>query len=194
MGRWWSAHSTCSCACRWAFTRRTSPPPSPPTTCCPSVGARSWNPILPSALAVAYAGVEHFLRIASCRESLQPAGPHQFHRDSDLHFAGSVLTVALSPRCRFTHASPTLFNAGTPRPQLSSCFLICAKNDSIEVLHLSGWLLLMQSSCSGICAPGCASASGTNDAHLPRCDDILVSLGRLGSCASEHCCRASMTR
>lgn len=33
----------------------------------------------------------------------------------------------------FTHASPTLFNAGTPRPQLSSCFLICAKNDSIEV-------------------------------------------------------------
>lgn len=27
----------------------------------------------------------------------------------------------------FTHASPTLFNAGTPRPQLSSCFLICMK-------------------------------------------------------------------
>ena len=33
----------------------------------------------------------------------------------------------------FTHASPTLFNAGTPRPQLSSCFLICMKSDSIEV-------------------------------------------------------------
>lgn len=33
----------------------------------------------------------------------------------------------------FTHASPTLFNAGTPRPQLSSCFLICSKKDSIEV-------------------------------------------------------------
>ena len=32
----------------------------------------------------------------------------------------------------FTHASPTLFNAGTPRPQLSSCFLVCMKNDSIE--------------------------------------------------------------
>lgn len=31
-----------------------------------------------------------------------------------------------------THASPTLFNAGTPRPQLSSCFLICMKEDSIE--------------------------------------------------------------
>jgi hypothetical protein len=27
----------------------------------------------------------------------------------------------------FTHASPTLFNAGTPRPQLSSCFLVCMK-------------------------------------------------------------------
>ena len=27
----------------------------------------------------------------------------------------------------FTHASPTLFNAGTPRPQMSSCFLICMK-------------------------------------------------------------------
>jgi ribonucleotide reductase alpha subunit len=33
----------------------------------------------------------------------------------------------------FTHASPTLFNAGTPRPQLSSCFLLAMKSDSIEV-------------------------------------------------------------
>lgn len=32
----------------------------------------------------------------------------------------------------FTHASPTLFNAGTPKPQLSSCFLVHMKNDSIE--------------------------------------------------------------
>lgn len=35
----------------------------------------------------------------------------------------------------FTHASPTLFNAGTPRPQLSSCFLVCMKNDSIEGIY-----------------------------------------------------------
>mmetsp|Transcript_36659 Transcript_36659/g.61793 ORF Transcript_36659/g.61793 Transcript_36659/m.61793 type:complete len:829 (+) Transcript_36659:123-2609(+) len=35
----------------------------------------------------------------------------------------------------FTHASPTLFNAGTPRPQLSSCFLICMKADSIEGIY-----------------------------------------------------------
>lgn len=32
----------------------------------------------------------------------------------------------------FIHATPTLFNAGTPRPQLSSCYLIAMENDSIE--------------------------------------------------------------
>ncbi|CAO0789587.1 unnamed protein product [Mucor circinelloides] len=32
----------------------------------------------------------------------------------------------------FIHASPTLFNAGTPRPQLSSCFLLTPKEDSVE--------------------------------------------------------------
>uniref|UniRef100_A0A7S0RKH5 Ribonucleoside-diphosphate reductase n=1 Tax=Pyramimonas obovata TaxID=1411642 RepID=A0A7S0RKH5_9CHLO len=35
----------------------------------------------------------------------------------------------------FTHASPTLFNAATPRPQLSSCFLISMKADSIEGIY-----------------------------------------------------------
>lgn len=35
----------------------------------------------------------------------------------------------------FTHASPTLFNSGTPRPQLSSCFLVCMKNDSIDGIY-----------------------------------------------------------
>lgn len=34
-----------------------------------------------------------------------------------------------------THATPTLFNAGTPRPQLSSCFLIAMKEDSIEGIY-----------------------------------------------------------
>ena len=33
---------------------------------------------------------------------------------------------------KYTHATPTLFNAGTPRPQLSSCFLLAMKDDSIE--------------------------------------------------------------
>ncbi len=32
----------------------------------------------------------------------------------------------------FVHATPTLFNAGTNRPQLSSCFLLQMKDDSIE--------------------------------------------------------------
>jgi ribonucleoside-diphosphate reductase subunit M1 len=35
----------------------------------------------------------------------------------------------------FTHATPTLFNAGTPNPQLSSCFLVCMKDDSIEGIY-----------------------------------------------------------
>lgn len=35
----------------------------------------------------------------------------------------------------FTHASPTMFNAGTPRPQMSSCFLVAMKKDSIEGIY-----------------------------------------------------------
>ncbi|KAL0078936.1 ribonucleotide reductase [Phycomyces blakesleeanus] len=35
----------------------------------------------------------------------------------------------------FTHATPTLFNAGTPRPQLSSCYLVQMKDDSIEGIY-----------------------------------------------------------
>jgi len=35
----------------------------------------------------------------------------------------------------YTHATPTLFNAGTPRPQLSSCFLLAMKNDSIDGIY-----------------------------------------------------------
>jgi ribonucleotide reductase alpha subunit len=47
----------------------------------------------------------------------------------------------------FTHATPTLFNAGTVRPQMSSCYLIAMENDSIEGIfntlkdcaHISKW-------------------------------------------------------
>ena len=35
----------------------------------------------------------------------------------------------------FTHATPTLFNAGTNRPQMSSCFLLASKDDSIEGIY-----------------------------------------------------------
>lgn len=54
-------------------------------------------------------------------------GIHQTDIDS------AIQTYHLLSERWFTHASPTLFNAGTPRPQLSSCFLICMKSDSIEV-------------------------------------------------------------
>lgn len=40
---------------------------------------------------------------------------------------GAIRTYHLLSERWFTHASPTLFNAGTPRPQLSSCFLVCMK-------------------------------------------------------------------
>lgn len=35
----------------------------------------------------------------------------------------------------FTHATPTLFNAGTPRPQLSSCYLLSMEDDSIKGIY-----------------------------------------------------------
>jgi len=36
---------------------------------------------------------------------------------------------------KFIHATPTLFNSGTPRPQMSSCFLIANKGDSIDGIY-----------------------------------------------------------
>jgi len=47
----------------------------------------------------------------------------------------AIETYNLMSNKYFTHASPTLFNAGTPRPQLSSCFLIDMKGDSIEGIY-----------------------------------------------------------
>jgi len=44
-------------------------------------------------------------------------------------------TYDLMSKKYFIHASPTLFNAGTPRPQLSSCFLLTMKEDSIEGIY-----------------------------------------------------------
>lgn len=44
----------------------------------------------------------------------------------------AIETYNLMSEKMFTHASPTLFNSGTPHPQLSSCFLLTMKDDSIE--------------------------------------------------------------
>ena len=51
----------------------------------------------------------------------------------------------------FTHASPTLFNAGTPRPQLSSCFLLTMADDSIEgIFHTLSQCARISKSAGGI--------------------------------------------
>ncbi|XP_034826883.1 ribonucleoside-diphosphate reductase large subunit [Maniola hyperantus] len=47
----------------------------------------------------------------------------------------AIRTYNLMSEKYFTHASPTLFAAATPRPQLSSCFLIAMKDDSIEGIY-----------------------------------------------------------
>jgi ribonucleotide reductase alpha subunit len=44
-------------------------------------------------------------------------------------------TYDLMSQKYFTHATPTLFNAGTPRPQLSSCYLIAMEEDSLEGIY-----------------------------------------------------------
>ena len=47
----------------------------------------------------------------------------------------AVETYNLMSERWFTHATPTLFNAGTPKPQMSSCFLLTMKEDSIEGIY-----------------------------------------------------------
>jgi ribonucleoside-diphosphate reductase alpha subunit len=49
--------------------------------------------------------------------------------------AGAIETYNLLSEKWFTHATPTLFNAGTPKPQLSSCFLLTMKDDSIDGIY-----------------------------------------------------------
>lgn len=47
----------------------------------------------------------------------------------------AIETYNLMSEKWFIHATPTLFNAGTPKPQLSSCFLVQMKEDSIEGIY-----------------------------------------------------------
>jgi len=69
----------------------------------------------------------------------------------------------------FTHATPTLFNAGTNSPQMSSCFLVAMKDDSIEGIyetlkecaHISKWSGGIGIHCSNIRASG-TRINGTN--------------------------------
>lgn len=47
----------------------------------------------------------------------------------------AIKTYNLMSEGWFTHATPTLFNSGTPKPQMSSCFLLTMKEDSIEGIY-----------------------------------------------------------
>lgn len=46
-----------------------------------------------------------------------------------------IETYELMSKKFFTHATPTLFNSGTPKPQMSSCFLLAMKDDSIDGIY-----------------------------------------------------------
>ena len=54
------------------------------------------------------------------------------HKDN---LDAAIETYNLMSERWFTHATPTLFNAGTPKPQLSSCFLLTMKDDSIDGIY-----------------------------------------------------------
>lgn len=60
----------------------------------------------------------------------------------------AIETYNLLSQKWFTHATPTLFNAGTPKPQLSSCFLLTMKDDSIPGIYdtLKNCAVISQSS------------------------------------------------
>ena len=78
-------------------------------------------------------------------------------------------TYDLMSQKYFTHATPTLFNAGTNHPQMSSCFLVAMKDDSIdgiyetlkECAHISKWSGGIGIHCSNVRANG-TPIKGTN--------------------------------
>src|SRR5438128_1705431 len=54
------------------------------------------------------------------------------HKDD---IESAIRTYHLMSERWFTHATPTLFNAGTPKPQMSSCFLLQMQDDSIDGIY-----------------------------------------------------------
>lgn len=56
-------------------------------------------------------------------------------KDTGLDIDRVLTTYDMLSQKRMTHATPTLFNAGTPRPQLSSCYLISMHEDSIHGIY-----------------------------------------------------------
>jgi ribonucleoside-diphosphate reductase alpha subunit len=72
-------------------------------------------------------------------------GSHGYTKEKALQLVKE--TYDLMSLKYFTHATPTLFNSGTPRPQMSSCYLIAMEDDSIDGIfstlkdcaHISKW-------------------------------------------------------
>lgn len=56
-------------------------------------------------------------------------------KDGQVDKEGALETYNAISTFRYTHASPTIFNSGTPHPQLASCFLIKNKGDSIDGIY-----------------------------------------------------------
>uniref|UniRef100_A0A8B9HMV2 Ribonucleoside-diphosphate reductase n=1 Tax=Astyanax mexicanus TaxID=7994 RepID=A0A8B9HMV2_ASTMX len=77
--------------------------------------------------------------------------------------AAAIETYNLLSEKWFTHASPTLFNAGTNRPQLSSCFLLAMRDDSIDGIYDTlKQCALISKSAGGIgVAVSCIRATGS---------------------------------
>uniref|UniRef100_A0A3B4Z952 Ribonucleoside-diphosphate reductase n=1 Tax=Stegastes partitus TaxID=144197 RepID=A0A3B4Z952_9TELE len=81
----------------------------------------------------------------------------------------------------FTHASPTLFNAGTNRPQLSSCFLLAMQDDSIDGIYDTlKQCALISKSAGGIgLAVSCIRATGSYIAGTNGTSNGLVPMLRV---------------
>lgn len=93
----------------------------------------------------------------------------------------AVNTYNLMSEKWFTHASPTLFNSGTPHPQLSSCFLLAMREDSIEGIYDTlKQCALISKSAGGIGVHvHCIRASGTYIAGTNGTSNGLVPMLRV---------------
>jgi len=83
---------------------------------------------------------QHMLMRVAC-------GIHSHNDTGDV--AAAIETYDLMSRRCFTHATPTLFNAGTPTPQMSSCFLLTMQSDSIDGIYDTLKQCALISKCAG---------------------------------------------
>jgi ribonucleoside-diphosphate reductase alpha chain len=79
----------------------------------------------------------------------------------------AIQTYELMSQRYFTHATPTLFNGGTPRPQLSSCFLLTMK---VRRSHDLMWACIHHSK------PLSSAAGGQYFGHLRHAQELRVHL------------------